>query len=367
VIAELITPVVVLCLLTLLLALLMVIAESFISNYGECTITVNQEKNISVRGGSSLLSSLAQADIFIPSACGGRGSCGLCKLTIREPEPTHLPTELPWLDPDERGNGVYLSCQQKVKQDMRIDIPQELLAIQRFRARVERLADLTPDIKEVVLTLEEPAEITFTAGQFIQFEVPEYAGSEEPVYRAYSIASAPAQKQRISLHVKYVPEGICTTYIHRFLKSGDPVTFNGPYGDFTLSANTRDAYFVAIGSGMAPVASILLDMADTGVQRKATYFFGARHRCGLFLMDEMRALEHRLPDFRFVPTLSRPKPEDRWTGHVGRVTQLLESYVDDACDKEFYFCGNPHMIDACLAILRRRGVAEDCIFFDKFA
>jgi Na+-transporting NADH:ubiquinone oxidoreductase subunit F len=164
-----------------------------------------------------------------------------------------------------------------------------------------------------------------------------------------------------------VPNGICTTYVFQHLKPGDEVTVNGPYGDFYLRDSDRDIIFVAGGSGMAPVKSILMDMMDRGIRRKATYFFGARSARDLFLVEEMRALEGKLPGFRFVPALSNPDPEDRWDGERGLITEVLARHFERLDHHEAYLCGSPGMIDASINVLKSKGLSEELIFYDKFA
>lgn len=349
------------------LALLMVLADATLGNYGVVNIRVNDERDLEVEGGQSLLATLKDNQIFIPSACGGRGSCGLCKLRILDGAGDALPTELPWLSAAERKQQVRLSCQVKVKQDMRIEIPKDLLSVRQFETRVSSIRDLTHDIKEVRLKLVDPPEMDYRAGAFIQFEVPAYKLTDEPVYRAYSMSSTPSEHDEIELEIRYVPNGICTTYVFQYLKAGDPVTINGPHGDFRLSDTDRDMICIAGGSGMAPLKSILYDMRDRGIKRKATYFFGARARRDLFLVDDMRKLESQLPDFRFVPVLSDPAEGDDWDGETGLVTEAVERHVDDAADQEAYLCGSPLMIDACIKVLRAKGMPEAQIFYDKFA
>lgn len=353
--------------LTTLLALVAVVADATIGNYGEVTITVNGERTLRVRGGRPLLALLKEEGIFIPSACGGRGSCGLCKVRTTAGGGDILPTEEPWLSPDERRQRVRLGCQCKVKGDLAIEIPEELFRVRQFEARVESIRDLTHDIKEVTLRLVEPPAIEFKAGQFIQFEVPEYELTAERVYRAYSISSPPARRDIVELEIRLVPHGICTTYVHQHLKAGDPVTLNGPYGDFYLRDGDAELIFIAGGSGMAPVKSILLDMAARGDARRARYFFGARSARDLFLVEEMRALEARLPRFSFIPVLSQPLDGDGWTGERGLVTEVVGRHVAAGTRARAYLCGSPGMIDASIAALKAKGLTDAEIFYDKFA
>ncbi|MDP7423549.1 MAG: FAD-binding oxidoreductase, partial [bacterium] len=244
-VVELLVSVGVACLITGLLALLIVIAGATIADYGEVTVSVNKERKLTVRGGKPLLATLKDEKIFIPSACGGRGSCGLCKVKVLKGAGDILPTELPWLDADEKKEGVRLSCQLKVKRDFSIKIPEELFKVKQYQTEVTAVKDLTYDIKEITLKLLEPAEMSFKAGQFIQFEVPPYELTDEPVYRAYSIASAPDETNSLQLEIRLVPNGICTTYVHKYIKTGDRITINGPYGDFYLRDTGRDIIFMA--------------------------------------------------------------------------------------------------------------------------
>ena len=364
---ELLIAVGVMCAINTVLAILLVIADALIADYGECGITVNDDKKLTVTGGRSLLNSLKEHQIFIPSACGGRGSCGLCKVTVLEGAGALLPTETPWLTPEEQKANVRLSCQVKVKRDLRIRIPEALFSVRQYTTQVVGLSDLTHDIKEVRLKLVEPSAITFTAGQYIQIEVPPYELTDEPVYRAYSLSSGPAETGEIELEIRYVPNGICTTYVHKHLKVGDSVTINGPYGDFRLQPTEREIICIAGGSGMAPIKSLLLEMERTGNQRPCRYFFGARTKRDLFMVERMRQLERSLPNFRFIPALSAPEPGDAWDGDTGLITEVMGRHVQNAAEAEAYLCGSPLMIDACIPVLRAKGMPEANIFFDKFS
>ncbi|HPB32927.1 MAG TPA: FAD-binding oxidoreductase [Candidatus Sumerlaeota bacterium] len=357
----------VVCGITTLLCLLVILADATIGNYGKVRITINGEKIIEADGGHPLLSTLKEQQIFIPSACGGRGSCGLCKCRVTKGAGGILPTEMPWLSAEEQKDGVRLSCQLKVKGDFEIEIPPELFNIKEYRTVVESLRDLTHDIKEVRLRLIEPERISFKAGQFVQFEVPEYELTDQPVYRAYSVSSCPSDEQHVELEIRLVPNGICTTYVHKHLKVGDQVTINGAYGDFFLRDTNTEIIFIAGGSGMAPVKSILLDMAEKKNPRRARYFFGARCLRDLFLVDEMRELEKRLPNFQFIPALSQPQPEDEWNGESGLITNIVDRHVTSGENAEAYLCGSPGMIDACIAVLKKKGIPGERIFYDKFS
>jgi Na+-transporting NADH:ubiquinone oxidoreductase subunit F len=353
--------------LSTVLAILMVIADLTVGNYGEIKITVNDSKEMVAEGGRPLLSTLMGEKLFIPSACGGRGSCGFCKVKVTSDVGDYLATELPWITDEEKKENVRLSCQIKAKKDLSIWIPEELFNVKEYRTRVEKIRDLTHDIKELTLGLIEPSEISFRAGQYVQFQTPEYELSSESVYRAYSCSSNPSRKDAVELEVRLVPNGICTTYVFQYMKEGDEVTINGPYGDFFLRETERDIVFIAGGSGMAPIKSILSGMVEKGSTRKATYFFGAVSKRDLFLVEEMRELEKKLPNFRYVPALSGPKPEDEWDGDTGLITEVLDRHLTSGENVEAYLCGSPGMIDASIAVLTKKGIPQELIYYDKFA
>ena len=354
------------CGVSTFLAILMVIADATIANYGDVKIKINEDKEVEVTGGKPLLSSLMEQRIFIPSACGGRGSCGLCKVKVTSDAGEYLPTELPWITDEEKKDNIRLACQLKLKKDISIRIPEELFNVKEYLAEVVSLKDLTYDIKQVTLKLINPDDISFKAGQYIQFKVPEYEMTAEPVYRAYSMASHPSRKNEVELEVRLVSNGICTTYIFEHLKAGDSVTINGPYGDFFLRDTDSDIIFIAGGSGMAPIKSILNDMADRGVERNIVYFFGARSVRDLFLLEEMKELEKKLHNFIFVPSLSKPQPGENWKGETGLITEVLDRHLKSGENVEAYLCGSPGMIDATKEVLIKRGVSEELIYYDKF-
>lgn len=347
-------------------AVLAIIAEATVGNYGKVKITINKQREIKAEEGRPLLGILKDQQIFIPSACGGRGSCGLCKCKVLKGAGDFLPGELHWLSEEEKKGNFRLACQLKVKKDLEIEIPERLFKIKQYKTKVISLRDLTHDIREVALKLLDPDRISFTAGQFVQFRVPEYELCKQPVYRAYSISSSPSDTGKVEMEIRLVPNGMCTTYVHKYLKIGDIVTINGPYGEFCLSDTDADIVFIAGGSGMAPIKAILLDMAEKGNTRKATYFFGARSKKDLFLVEEMRNLEKRLPNFRFMPALSEPAPEDNWNGETGLITAVVDRHLKSGEHVEAYLCGSPGMIDACVKILKQKGVPGEKIYYDKF-
>lgn len=351
------------------LAVLLVIADKYLNDYGECKVTINEgDEELTVEGGQSILSALSKEGIFIPSACGGRGSCGLCKLKVDEGAGPLLPTEGPHLSDEEKKDNVRLCCQVKIREDIKMRIPEELFAIKEYKGKVEKMEQLTWDIKRVRIKLIDPDAIDFTPGQYIQLQAPKYGKNPEPVYRAYSLASDYQEKGVVECIIRLVPDGICTTWVFELLEEGEEVTLNGPYGDFHLSDTDREMIFIAGGSGMAPFCSILDQMIHENIDRKATYFFGARSLRDLFYTDLMKdKYEKELPNFTYLPALSEPLPEDNWEGETGLITDVVGSHYEDCSDMEAYLCGSPGMIDACIKVLTSKGMPEEQIYYDKFA
>lgn len=360
-------PVLVVSCIATFLAALLVVAETYLINYGECVIDINDsEKELMVEGGGSLLNTLFNEKIFIPSACGGRGTCGYCKLKITDGGGPLLPTETPFLTQQEIADNIRLSCQVKIRQDIRIVVPGELLSVKEYLCRCSEIVDLTHDMKLFRFELVEPEKIDFVAGQYIQLFTPVYFKGGEEVYRAYSMASDPEKTNMIDLIIRLVPGGICTTYCFEHLKVGDDVRMNGPYGDFLLSGTDAPIVFVAGGSGMAPIRSMLSEMRNTQNGRKATYYFGANTVKELCLLDEMRQFEEDLADFTFVPVVASCEEGAEWDGETGLVTEAVERNLKNASDCEAYLCGSGGMIEACKKVFTKMGMDEDKIYFDSF-
>jgi Na+-transporting NADH:ubiquinone oxidoreductase subunit F len=350
-----------------ILALLLEIAHAYIANYGDSHILINEEKDLVVKGGSSLLSSLMEQGIFIPSACGGKGTCAYCKVKVLEGGGPLLPTETPYLNSEEQQEGVRLSCQVKVRNDLRIEIPEALFLIKEFQVRVSQTNDLTPTIKELQFKILSPEEgIRFKPGQYVQLQIPKYRRSKGPEYRAYSIASSAQDPQNLTLIITKAPEGVVSTYVHDYLKAGDELSIVGPFGEFYLRESDRELLFIATGSGLAPIKSILHQMESGQIRRKASFFFGARTRKDLYYEEELREFENRLADFTLIPTLSRSTEADHWEGEKGRVTDLIEKYVPQGAPIDVYICGSPDMVQSCLDLLQKKGIPEERILFDKF-
>ncbi len=350
------------------LALLLELADRFIADYGECKILINKEKELVVQGGSPLLFSLQDEGIFIPSACGGKGTCAYCKVKVLEGGGPVLPTETPYLSAKELEENVRLSCQVKVRNDLSIEIPEELFLIKEFRVRVDRLEDLTSYIKGVTLVIVEPVEgMAFKPGQYIQLEIPRYKLSSSPEFRAFSMASIPEEHKKIELYVGLVEKGIVSTYVHDYLKEGDELVMRGPFGDFYYRDSDRDILMIATGTGLAPIMSILRHMRREKIPRKTTLFFGTRVEEDLYCVKELNNLENALSAFTYVPTLSRVPDDSPWEGERGRVTDLIEKRISKGADYDVYICGNPDMVDSCMKILKEKGIPEHSIYFDKFS
>lgn len=355
-------PILLMNAILVVIAMLLIIAEKFLVTYGECKITINKEKILTVEGGDSLLSYFAQNKIFIPSACGGKATCGYCKIEVLSGGGHILPTEEVFVPRKDRMKGVRLACQVKVKNDIDVLISPDLLEAQEIKIIVSQIKDLTSDIKHVILKLIEPASIKFKPGQYVQFKIPE---ADE--LRAYSIASHPSQSNIIELVVRLVPGGICSTYIHEILDVNDQITLTGPFGDFYLREDSsRDIVCIGGGCGMAPIRSILLHLAEQNMPRKLMYFFGARSKKDLFFTEELFALQRKFPNFRYIPALSEPKPQDNWDGETGLITQAVERMMHGNGNTEAYLCGPPPMIDAAIKVLTQKGVQEIHIYYDKF-
>lgn len=355
-------PILLLNSILVVIAILLVIAERFFVTYGECKITVNKEKILTVQGGNSLLNYFAENKIFIPSACGGKATCGYCKIEVLSGGGHILPTEEVFIPKKDRLRGARLACQVKVKNDIEVLISPDLLYAQEFMVTVKEIKDLTHDIKHVVFKLEDQQTMKFKPGQYVQFKIPE---TDE--FRAYSIASAPSKDNEIELIVRLISGGLCSTYIHEVLDVNDKIKLTGPFGEFYLREDSdRDIVCIGGGCGMAPIRSILLHLKEKGMLRPVMYFFGARRKKDLFYTEELRELERQYPNFKYFPALSEPKPEDQWEGETGLITQAVERHLKTGKHTEAYLCGPPPMIDASIKVLTAKGIEEIHIYYDKF-
>ena len=351
------------------LALLLEIAHTYIADYGEVHIVVNKEKDLTVTGGSPLFFSLMEQGIYLPSACGGKGTCSYCKVRVNEGGGPVLPTERPFLSPEEMADNVRLSCQLKLRNDVSIVIPEELFLVKEYRARVAGKEPLTEVIELVTLDIIEPEEgITFKPGQYIQFEAPAYELNKTSDFRAFSIASPATDHHQIKLFITRSPEGMVSIYVHDYMAVGSEVKLRGPFGDFYFRPDSdREILLVATGSGLAPIRSILHEIERTGVTRKTTLFFGARSRADLFYYEEIKGLEQTLPDFTYIPILSGQPDDDPWDGERGFINSLIENYVPQNPDLDVYICGAPIVIQVCEKALGEKGLPKDRIYYDAFA
>lgn len=357
--------VVVVSVISAILALILTFADKYIADYGEVNLIINGEEPLVVEGGDSLLSTLRQQKIFIPSACGGKATCGYCKVKVLSGAGPVLATELPFLSKEEQAGNTRLSCQVKLKQDMKIEIPEELFNVREYDVTVESMEDVTNKIKRVRFKLPEGETIKFKPGQYVQIMAPAYEGNDEEVYRAYSIASSALDHNHIELFIGFAG-GIGTTYVHKYLKVGDTVKLNGPYGDFYYQDGEGEVLLVGAGTGMAPLLSILYHLRDNKVERKVRMLFGARTPDDLFALEEMKMFEKELYDFKFMPTLSRVTEEMNWQGDTGRVNNSIEKYVKKGENLTAYLCGSPVMIESIKESLAEKDIPEDHIHYDAF-
>jgi len=360
-------------LVSVLMAVMISIIDGIVNNYGDVVVDVNGKKQMTVKGGTKLLGTLADQGIFLPSACGGRGSCGACKCQVESDVGPHLPTETPYLTDKEIKDNVRLACQVKVKADIKVHIPEELFNIRKMECVVEKIVELTYDIKEVLVRMPAGTELNYVSGQYGQFEVPKYGDIKEPTARAYSFSSNPQMKEHVEFLIRLVPGGAVTTYVHKFLKEGQKINVIAPVGDFNVKDTDASMICVAGGSGMAPMKSIFNDRIARGVinDRPIWYFFGARTTKDMFYLDWLWELDAKYSNFHFVPALSEPGPDEDWKGPVGLITTVLDEYLQTKIPltevKEGYLCGSPGMLDACMVVMKKNKMPEERIFFDKFA
>lgn len=343
----------------------LMISERFLVNYGICRLDINAgEKPLEVNGGQTLLASLYANEIFIPSACGGKGTCGFCKITVTEGGGPVLPTETPYLTRKEVRSDLRLACQVKIREDIFVRIPKELLNVKMFSTTVESTIDLTYDIKEIRFKLIEPDEISFGFGQYVQIQAP---SSEGPVFRAYSISSAIYDKNIVELNVRIIPGGLASTYLHN-LQVGDPVNFTGSYGDFILNEDPSvELVCVGGGVGMAPMNNILYSIYDRWPEKPCWLFFGCRTTRDMFYLKEFQELSKKHPAFKVIYALSDQLGEDeKWDGETGFIHLAVDKHLEKDKPRQAFLCGPPLMIDAVTKVLLGKGLSNEQIFFDDF-
>ena len=329
-------------------------------------ISVNDGARIYTgQDGETLFQALTRQGLFIPTACGGQGKCGLCRLKIQSPPP---PTEAEkrLLKDDELADGLRLACQCIIRGRLDINIPEAYYSIGAYQVKITKKVPLTRDILLLGCQALEPKFIRTEAGSWMQWEIPPSGTDREPYLRSFSLASDPANRRNLEFIIRRTPCGKGTAWIFEQAKLGDTLTLRGPNGDFRLHATDKRAIFIAGGSGLSAIRSILLDMRTRKIHKPAELFFGAVSRRDLYLLDELQGLERDLPDFKFIPALSAPLPQDDWQGETGLITAVVDRHYSDCSKLEAYLCGSPGMLDACIKVLKDKGMPEDSIYFDKF-
>lgn len=345
----------------LLIGLLIIFMDKVINNYGEVAITINHDKEIRGDGGKTLLRILFESKYFIPSACGGKGTCGYCKLKVVEGGGTALPTEALMLTRSEIREQYRLACQLKVKENLQVEIPPEYLEIQEYEGMFSLSEQITEDIKRVRMQLITPETISYKPGQYVQVRIPTDDGFD---FRAYSMSSNPDEQNEIELNIKLIPAGIGSSYLHA-KQVGDPVEFSGPYGDFYLKTHSdREIICVAGGVGLAPLKSIVAYWVSHNLSRPIYLFYGARSLKDLYDHDYFTGIAEIKPQFHYFPALSDPAPD--WDGTTGFIHTVLDRELITGIHGEAYLCGPPIMIDAVMAVLESKGIPKESILYDKF-
>ncbi len=414
----------------LLLVFILQFAAAKLVQQGDVNIEINGEKTITVSAGGTLLNALSANSLYLPSACGGGGTCAMCKCQISEGGGEILPTETGHINKKEQKENYRLSCQVKVKNDMKIQIPEEVFGIKKWECEVVSNYNVASFIKEFVVRLPEGENMHFEAGGYIQVDVPKYEvdfkniditshprmgkpadefkaewdkfklwdlkmKNPEPIFRAYSMANHPAEGNIIMLNIRIatppwdrannrwmdVNPGICSSFVFD-QKPGMKVTISGPYGEFFIKPTKAEMIYVGGGAGMAPLRSHIFHLFHTlkTTDRKVSYWYGGRSKRELFYIDDFRKIEAEFPNFKFHIVLSEPMPEDNWQakasveapgdGFTGFVHQaLIDNYLskhDAPEDIEFYFCGPPMMNAAVLKMVDDFGVPPENVAFDDF-
>ncbi len=400
------------------LAIVIMWAKKKLMPAGNVKILVNNDKVIDASPGSSLLDVLVTHGIMLPSACGGGGTCGQCRLKVLEGGGDVLPTELNHLSRREVKEGWRLACQVKIRQDLKIEVPAEVFGIKKWECEVISNKNVATYIKELVVRLPEGERLDFEPGQYCQLYAPAFdlhygtdikpnveepyrqwweedfgqqiwelraVNDEDGMYRAYSMANYPAEGHdimkfniRIALppwdrknnRFKDVPPGKMSSYVFS-LKPGDKITISGPYGDFLIKPTDKEKIYIGGGAGMAPLRAHIMHLLETmKTKAKVSYWYGARSKREIFYEEDFRRLEQENPNFKFVIALSEPKPTDNWDGPVGFIHQVLyDMYLKDHPEPEeceYYICGPPPMLKAVLNMLDELGVPKENIAFDDF-
>lgn len=391
------------------LVVILLYARAKLTPQGEVTLQVN-DKQFKVSPGNTLLRTLSQQNIFLPSACGGGGTCAMCKAQVLEGGGSILQTEKGFFTRKEQQDNWRLGCQVKIRSDMKIKIPEAILGIRKWECEVVSNHNVATFIKEFVVRLPEGEALDFISGGYVQIDVPkievdfrdfdveeEYRDewdkfrmwdlkmkNSEETYRAYSMANHPAEGNIVMLNIRIatppwdksrgafmkVNPGVCSSYIFS-RKPGDRVMISGPYGEFHIKDSDRDMVYIGGGAGMAPLRSHIFHLFHTEkTRRKVSYWYGARSRREIFYEEHFREIEKEFPNFDFHIALSEPLEEDNWTGMTGFIHQVLYdeylSKLEEPEEIEYYLCGPPMMNDAVLKMLYDLGVPDEMIEFDDF-
>ncbi|MDR2894053.1 MAG: NADH:ubiquinone reductase (Na(+)-transporting) subunit F [Alistipes sp.] len=396
---------------TLLLVALLLYAKAKLTASGEVKVDINGEKELTVEPGSTLLTTLAEAGVFLPSACGGGGSCGMCRLQVLEGGGDILPTEVNFFSRRQQKDNWRLGCQVKVKQDMKIAVPASVLGVKKWECEVVSNRNVATFIKEFVVKLPAGERLDFQSGGYIQIDIPKYEGirfadfdiapeyreewerfkmfdlvsnNPEPTFRAYSMANHPAEGNIVMLNIRIatppfdrvnggfmpVNPGICSSYIFS-LKPGDKITVSGPYGEFHVKKTPAEKMFIGGGAGMAPMRSHLFHLFKTEKSSlPVTFWYGARSLREVFYAEQFEEIAAEFPNFKFNIALDNPKPEDNWKGYVGYIHNVIfENYLKNheaPEDIEYYLCGPPMMNAAITKMLDELGVPPENVMYDDF-
>jgi Na+-transporting NADH:ubiquinone oxidoreductase subunit F len=396
--------------ITLLLVATLLFARNKLTPQGDVKLTINEEREIIVNPGNSILSTLSNNGIFLPSACGGGGTCGMCKCQVIEGGGTILPTETGFFTRREQQHYWRLGCQVKVKNDIKIKIPEDILGIKKWECEVISNRNVATFIKEFVVKLPEGETLNFQSGGYIQIDVPKIEvdfknfdideqfreewdqfkmwnlkmKNPEETYRAYSMANFPKEGNIVKLNIRIatppwdrakgtfmnVNPGICSSFIFS-RKPGDKVMISGPYGEFHIKNTEREMMYIGGGAGMAPLRSHIFHLFHTlKTNRKVTYWYGARSKREVFYEEEFRKIEQEFPNFKFYIALSEPKKEDNWTGLTGFIHQVVyNEYLSKHAEPEeieYYLCGPPVMNDAVQKMIYDLGIPDEMLAFDDF-
>jgi len=410
---TIISSIVVFLLFNLLLVYIILLAKAKLMPSGLVKITINGEEDIETEAGSSLLITLSNKKIFLPSACGGGGTCAMCRCQVLSGGGTILSTETPYFTRKEQQENWRLGCQVKVKQDMEIKIPEEIFGIKKWECEVVSNDNVATYIKELVVKLPEGEFLNFQSGCYIQIDVPDCEidfksdlykiddrfqddydkfkiwdlrmKNPEPIFRAYSMANHPAEGNIIMLNIRLATPpfdrqagkfmdlnpGICSSFVFS-RKPGDKITIAGPFGDFHIKPTKKEMIYIGGGAGMAPLRSHLFHLFHTMKERdrKVSFWYGGRSSREIFYTDHFRAIEKEFSNFQYNIALSEPLAEDNWTGYTGFIHNVLfENYLKnhpEPEDLEYYICGPPMMNAAVFKMLDELGVPPENIAFDDF-